>query len=120
MNTINIFRIGYTWYEGEHSETLLAKNVERKEFEKDLVKAKNFAVSLIGKKIKKGEYLGKGYRVECLPEYYEQIIWFLIKKLKYMECNYTEDIDYDVCDYSYKEIRINKSEKKIDISELKC
>ena len=39
----NIFKIEYTWYEEDYGKTLLCKNVERKEFEKDLIEAKNFA-----------------------------------------------------------------------------
>lgn len=69
-----IFKIEYNWYEGEHGEIFLGKYVEKEKFEKDLTKAKQFAKSLIGKKVKHQNYLGKGYSVECLPEYYQQII----------------------------------------------
>ena len=77
---------------------------------------------LIGvpKEIKEGEYLGKGYRVQCLPEYYEQIIWFLTEKMGYIECYYDQDINYDVDEISNKKIMINIYKKKIDRSELKC
>jgi len=33
---------------------------------------KNFAENLKGKEIKDYNYLGKGYGVECLPEFYAQ------------------------------------------------
>lgn len=118
INHLNIFKIEYYWYEGEHEETLLGKNVERADFEKDIIKAKKFAESLIGKEIKKGEYLGKGYSVQCLPEYYEQILWFLTEKLGYVECNYDEDITYYVDDSCDKKISITKSEKTIKQTEL--
>ena len=36
---INIFKIEYYWPEDEHEVTLLGKNVQREEFEKDLVEA---------------------------------------------------------------------------------
>ena len=117
---MNIFKIEYDWYEGEHSETLLVKNVKREEFEKDIINAKEFAESLIGKEIKEGEYLGKGYRVDCLPEYYEQILWFLTKRLGYIECDYNEDITYNVDDYPNKKIEITKYERKNVRSELTC
>jgi hypothetical protein len=117
---MNIFKIEYYWPEDEHGETLLGKNVERKEFEKDLIKAKKFAESLIGKEIKEESYLGKGYRVQCLPEYYEQIIWFLTEKLGYSECQYNENITYNLDDYANKKIEITKNEKKTEMRKLKC
>ena len=90
----NIFKIEYDWYEGEHEETLLGKNIDKKKFEKDLIEAKKFAISLIGNEIKGKNYLGKGYSVECLPEFYEQIIWFLINKKGYIKCNFDENTGY--------------------------
>ncbi len=117
---MNIFKIEYHWHEGEYEDTLLGKNVEREEFEKDIINAKEFAESLIGKKIEEGEYLGKGYRIDCLPEYYEQIIWFLTEKLGYIICHIDEDIDYTVDDFSDKQINITKSTRKIERDELKC
>ena len=119
MNCLNIFKIEYNWYEEDHEETLLGKNVEIEEFENDIIKAKEFAESLIGKEVKEGEYIGKGYTVECLPEYYRQIIWFLTEKLGYVECDHDEDIIYHVEDSYDKKIFINKSEKKIERTELK-
>lgn len=115
---MNIFKIEYNWYEGEHDEILLGKNVEVEEFEKDLIKAKKFAESLMGKEIKEGEYLGKGYRIQCLPEFYEQIIWFLTSKLNYVKCYYDYDVDYKVNDDINKKISIIKSEKIIKNEEL--
>jgi hypothetical protein len=111
MNNFNIFKIEYYWYEGEHEETLLMKDVGKEEFEKDLIDAKKFAESLIGKEIKKGNYLGEGYNVACLPEFYEQIIWFLLEKKGYKECQFDCDISYIIEDNSDKEINIIKSEK---------
>ncbi|RLE45802.1 hypothetical protein DRJ22_03535 [Candidatus Woesearchaeota archaeon] len=119
MADFNIFRIEYNWYEGEHSETLVGKEVSIEEFEKDLIKAKQFAESLIGKKIKSGEYLGRGYRVECLLEFYEQILWCLTEKLGYIYCYYKEDIYYDIDDLPEKKIQITKFEKKIEKKEIR-
>jgi len=110
---MKVFKIEYSWYEGEHGETLLGKNIEREEFEKDMAKAKKFAESLIGKEIKGREYLGKGYRVECLPEYYEQIIWFLTGKLGYIECYFDDDITYQVDDSQNNKIEVTKAQRKI-------
>lgn len=113
-----IFKIEYDWYEDEHEEILLAKNIEREEFEKDLIKAKEFAESLIGTEVKEGEYLGKGYSVDCLPEYYEQIVWFLTLKLGYIECYYDNKISYSIYDDSDKKISLTKIEKKTERNEL--
>ncbi len=120
VKSFNIFKVEYSWYEGEHEETLLGKEVERDEFERDIIKAKKFAESLLGKVIEKGEYLGKGYRVNCLPEYYAQIVWFLTERLGYIICYSDEEIDYSVDDLSNRKIEINKSERKIKRSVLIC
>ena len=114
----NLFKIEYDWYEGEHEETLLGKDIEKEGFEKDTIEARNFARNLIGKEIKRGEYLGKGYKVECLPEFYEQIIWFLINNKGYIEYCFDEDIAYSINDSADKEIAITKSENTINQTEL--
>ena len=119
MNCLNIFKIKYSLYEGEYGETLLGKNVEQEEFEKDIIKAKEFAEGLIGIEINDGDYLGKGYSVQCLPEYYEQIIWYLTEKLGYIECYYGQDIRYDVDDAPDKKINITQIKKKTERNELK-
>ncbi len=120
MSNLNIFKIEYDWYEEDHEDILLGKDIKKEQFEKDLIKAKEFAESLIGKEIQEGGYLGKGYSVECLPEYYHQIVWFLIEKLGYIKCDYDEDITYYVEDDSDKKISVNKSEKKIERKVLPC
>ncbi|MEK6941177.1 MAG: hypothetical protein AABW49_04740 [Nanoarchaeota archaeon] len=120
MAKLKIFKIEYNWYEGEHGEILLAKDAERGQFENDLSEAKRFAEKLKGKKIKEGEYLGEGYRIECLPEFFEQIIFFLKEKKQYIECNFNNDISYFTDDDSNKKINITKSEKIIKNEELKC
>src|SRR3989338_2710005 len=114
----NIFKVEYNLYEEDHDSVFLGKAVEKEQFEKDLLKAKKFAESLIGKEIKEGEYLGRGYRVDCLPEYYHQIVWFLITELGYIECGYDKDITYYVDDSSDKKISVNKSENKVERKEL--
>lgn len=118
MADFNIFKIEYYWPEDEHEESLLGKEVKREEFEKDIIKAKEFAESIIGKEIKEGEYLGKGYTLQCLPEYYEQIIWFFTEKLGYIICHFDKGIHYDIDDFSDKKIIITKIEKNIKRSEL--
>jgi len=116
---MNIFKIEYNWYERDHDEILLGKDVKVEEFERDLLKAKKFAESLMGKEIKEGKYLGKGYNVQCLPEFYEQIIWFLTSKLGYIECFYNQNVDYDIDDYPNRKIRIIKSKQDIERNEIK-
>ena len=93
-NEFNIFNIQYDWYEGEHDETLIGKKISIKEFETDLIEARKFAESLIGKKVKHEEFLGNGYSVECLPQFYEQILWYLTEKLRYIYCYYNENNKY--------------------------
>lgn len=119
MNDFTIFKIEYDWYEGEHNEVLIGKKVSLEEFEKDLVEAKSFAESLKGKEVE-GAYLGKGYSVECLPQFYEQIIWYLTDKLGYLCCDYYKDITYTIDDENNGEdIVIRKSENKIEHKEIR-
>ena len=120
MTELNSFKLEYYWYEDEHEETILIKDVKREEFEKDLLEAKQFAEKIKGIKIKEGKYLGKGYNIECLPEFYEQIIWFLKEKKKYKECQFNVDISYIIDDDSNKEINIAKNEKITKRTDLKC
>ena len=118
MNDFNLFKIEYDWYEGEHYETLIGKKVSSEEFEKDLLKAKKFAEGLIGKKVKSGNYLGKGYSVECLPEFYEQITWYLTKKLGYIYCYYDNYVCYSVGDSQEKKISITRCKTKIEREDI--
>jgi hypothetical protein len=112
-----IFKIEYDWYEGEHREILLGKKTTRKRFENDLMKAREFAEGLIGKEVEK-DYLGKGYAVECLPEFYEQIIWHLTNKSGYIECEYDDSVEYSIDDDSCRRITLTKSEKKTERAGL--
>tara|TARA_Y100000310_G_C20086521_1_gene536290 strand:- start:18 stop:374 length:357 start_codon:yes stop_codon:yes gene_type:complete len=118
MGELNIFKVEYDWYEGEHSEVLVGKNVNQEDFEKDLLKARDFAENLKGKKVESGETLGKCYRVECLPEFYEQILWYLCEKLSYVYCCYDENICYSVDDDFSKRISIIKEVKKTERKEM--
>jgi len=120
MTELNVFKVEYFWYEGEHEQIFLAKDTKMEEFEKDLLEAKNFAEKLKGIEIKEVKYLGKGYKVECLPEFYAQIIWFLIEKKEYKECYLNGDISYIIDDNQKKEIDITKKEEITKRTELKC
>jgi predicted metal-dependent hydrolase len=91
----------------------LGKKIEKEGFEKDLIEAREFAKSLLGIEIENGEYLGKGYSVKCLPEFYNQIIWFLTKKKDYVGC-FLDDSDYSVNDEFNKKIIIEKLDEKIN------
>lgn len=115
---MNIFKLQYSWYEGEHDEVLLGKDVEREAFEKDLVRAKDFAESLLGKESNK---FGEGYAVECRPEYYGQIVWYLTEKLGYVTCWMDKGVDYSVedDDSPTEKISVIKSERKVERNELK-
>ncbi len=111
MKDFNIFKIEYDWYEGEHEEILIGKRVTVEEFEEDLAEAKRFAEGLRGKKVE-GDYFGKGYSVECLPEFYEQILWYLTEKKEYVYCDYDHSTSYAVEDSDKKRISVIKTEKK--------
>lgn len=107
------------WCEGDHEETFVGKNIDKDQFERGLIKAKEFAESLIGKEVK-NDYLGKGYFVECLPEYYEQIIWFLTDKMGYIKCYFDKNISYRIDDSSNgKKIELTKFEKDVKHTDLK-
>ncbi len=110
----NIFKIEYHWYEGEYSGTFVGKNVDKTDFEKDLIKAKKFAQNLVGKGKKKG-----GYSVDCLPEYYSTIIFYLIDKLKYIKCYIDNELSYNIDDDFDKKIEVTRHEKKIETEKLK-
>lgn len=118
MKEINIFKLFYQWYEDDSGETFLGKEVAEEDFEKDLLEAKDFAESLKGIEIKDGDYLGKGYSVECLPEYYQQIIWFLTEKKGYLICNIAKDVEYFVDDDSQNKLAIKKYVHKIERQEI--
>lgn len=117
MNDFNIFKIEYDWYEGEHGEILIGKKVSIEEFEKDLIEAKRFAEGLKGKEVK-GDYLGKGYSVECLPEFYEQILWYLTSNKGYIYCDYDHKISYSIRDSDEKKISVIRIEKKTERKEI--
>lgn len=113
MHEFNLFKVSYEWYEEDNKEVLLGKSASKEDFEKDLSEARDFAEKLIGIEIKEGSYLGKGYSVECLPEYYEQIIWFLTEKRGYVECYNDKDVEYFIEDDGSSKIYIRKRVQKI-------
>lgn len=114
---MQIFKITYTWHEGEFQETYLGKDIGKQEFESDIAESKEFAKSLLGIEIEKGEYLGRGDHVECLPEFYNQIIWFLTNKKGYVDC-FLDDSEYSVDDDSNKKIIVEKIDRKIKRIEI--
>lgn len=120
MKEFNIYKVFYDWYEGEHEEVLLGKKVDTEEFEKNLGEARDFAQNLIGKKRKLMHYLGTGYSVECLPQYYEQILWFLTKKKGYKYCNFDAKVSYKIDDErNGRKIAVKRKEKSVLWQTLK-
>ena len=118
MTYISIFKIRYEWYEGDHEEILLAKEVTKEQFEKDLTAAKDFAENLKGKENKEDSSLRRRYSIECLPDFYLQVIWFLTEKKGYKECQYDESEEYYIEDDSEKTIGIQKRTKKIEWKKI--
>ena len=116
---LRIFKIQYDWYEEEHEEFLLGKEVEKEEFEKDLIEARIFAENLPEKEEENHEeFLGKCYNIKCLPEMYRQIVWYLTDKRGYTEYSFDEDIKYNISDSGDKEITLTKRETEIKNTEL--
>lgn len=118
MEKLRIFKIEYSWYEDEHEQVLLAKRVSPDQFEKDISAARQFAEKLRRTKADRSDYLGKGYYLECLPEFFEQIVWLLTNKKGYEPCKFDIDISYDIDDYS-KIIGITKKEKTVKQTKIK-
>ena len=132
MSTMQLYKISYDYYEGEHEETLLAKDVDKEQFDKDIMEAKDYAQSLIGLKYKKSNF-SVPYSVEYLPEFYNKIVDYLETQKGYVEIHTNDDVCYEIDDrdlcYGKKEITITKVEvcrtrkdgksggKFIDISE---
>ena len=113
MKQINLFKIEYNWYEGEHEEILLGKAITEEQFEFDLKEAKKYVQSQIGKKDKKSKW-----NVECLPEYYRELLDYLVKKHKYQVCSIDNNISYEVDDNFDKKISITKHKQVINREEL--
>ncbi len=114
---MEIFKLKYEWYEGDCGEVYLGKDVNQAQFEKDLREAKEFAKSLLGKIVKQGEYLGKGYSVECLPEFYEQVAWFLTNKKGYIRCS-LNDSEYSVEDFHEEKIIIERIDREVKKTKI--
>ena len=104
MGELNLFKLQYTWYEGEFQSYILATTKDKKGIEKDLKEAI--------KKIKNDD-------VDCLPSKYSRIIDFLIKK-GYLICNFIENPVYEVDDdMSFKKLNKIINRYKIENKETK-
>ena len=82
---LNLFKLQYTWYDGEHQSTILATKKEQNEIEEDLKEAAS-SIRIDRKKEK---------AVDCLPEAYRRIIDILRQK-GYVVCYFLSDPDYYV------------------------
>src|SRR3989338_5634488 len=119
MGNYNIFKIGYVWHDGDEDYTYLAAAKDKEQNHKDLMEARSFAENLIGKKTEERDYLGKGYSVQCLPEFYEQIVWYLETKLGYVVCYMDDDTEYFVDDFrGATKIIVSRRVRKIEATEL--
>lgn len=106
--SLKLYKIEYSWCEGEHQESFVAKDIDREGFLKDLNDAVIFARSLLGKECEMGEWIGKGYSVECLPEYYEQILYYLTTEKGYVDVYYYDWYSYDVNDDNPEKIIVEE------------
>ncbi|MEK6869095.1 MAG: hypothetical protein AABX74_02615 [Nanoarchaeota archaeon] len=82
---LHIFRLQYTWYEGEHDSTILATTKEKEEIEKDL----KDAASLIETDVKREK------EAVYKPDAYQRIIEIL-KQKGYIVCYFLIDQEYYV------------------------
>jgi len=114
--SMQLYKISYDYYEGEHEEILLAKDVETEQFDKDIIEAKDYAQSRIGLKYKKSEYM-KPYNVEYLPEFYQTIADYLQEQKGYIEIHTNDDIHYEVDDSGTQEKEI--SVEKVEIHTVR-
>lgn len=107
MKELNLFKLQYTWYEGEFCSYILATTKSKKEIEKDLKEA-----------VKKVKIPKKD--VDCLPSKYRRIIDFLTMK-GYFICNFIDNSVYGVddetkkgaCKYKIENKEIKKFRRKI-------
>ena len=95
---LHLFKLQYSWYEGEFGSTILATTKEEEEIEHDL---KEIANSIrIDRK--------KEDAVDCKPEAYRRIISILEQK-GYIVCYFLSDPEYYVDEVCYiKNIRQHK------------
>lgn len=102
MTELNLYKFKYYWCEGEEQTTYLAKNVNESEFLTDLAQALEFANSLRGTELETNKFFeaGKNYGVECLPEYYAQVIYYMTEKLKYYEIDQDDRVEYILDDHT--------------------
>jgi len=101
MKELNLFKLEYSWYEGEYNNIVLATTKKKEEIEKDLKEANKKT------KIKEG--------VDCLPTKYNLIINFLERR-GYIICNFIKDQIYSVDD---DVVRKKKNTYKIENKESK-
>ena len=88
---LNLFKLQYSWYEGEFQSCIFATNKDKKEIEKDL-KEDVSSVKIDWDDDKE---------VDCLPTAYEKVIETLEKK-GYAPCYFIEDPIYVVRDWEKK------------------
>ena len=96
---LHLFKLQYSWYEGEFGSTILATTKENEEIEQDL---REIANSIrINRKKEEGAH-------DCLPEAYRRIVNFLEQK-GYTVCYFLSDPEYYVDDVGFiKNIRLHK------------
>ena len=82
---LHLFKLQYSWHEGEYDSTILATTKEQKEIEEDLKEAAS-SVKIDEKKEKD---------VDCLPTAYDKIVNILTRK-GYTVCYFIKDPVYSV------------------------
>ena len=93
---LNLFKLQYSWYEGEFQSCIFATNKDKKEIEKDLKESVD-SVEIDEKKEKD---------VDCLPTAYARVIETLEKK-GYSPCYFIEDPVYITRDWEKKNKKFN-------------
>ena len=96
---LHLFKLQYSWYEGEFQSTILATTKEKEEVEQDL---REITSSIrIDRKKEEGAH-------DCLPEAYRRIVNFLEQK-GYMVCYFLSDPEYYVEEIGFlKSVKLYK------------
>ncbi|MEK6828315.1 MAG: hypothetical protein AABX78_03110 [Nanoarchaeota archaeon] len=111
---LHLFKLEYSWYEGEFQSTILATTREKEEIEQDI---REIANSIRIDRKKEDAF-------DCKPEAYRRIVNALVQK-GYVVCYFLSDPEYYVDEVGYiKNARLHKYgiihlTKKIEWKRLK-
>jgi len=113
--SLNIFKISYSWYDGDKDEVFLVKDISENDFEKELMVCVHNAYTNITEE-----------DIVCVPVWYGKIIELMLEK-NYTIVNLMENIELEkeyIVDDEYIKDKyvpyIIKKTKHIQFINLKC